>query len=195
MSLPYKFIVSGSGRVGPKERVHESLAGRKAMFEVFPVSFHEFVNFKTGYKYDGKLADYFSVENKRTLGFLEEYLNFGGYPRVVIEDAREEKNKIISEIYRSYIEKDIAYLLKVEKSEIIFGIWKKLLLRKWFRLILKTQEKKQQKPPLSISTILVLGIIPSACLEQPEKRMVWCLFFKILFSIFLKRIYCFRPQK
>ena len=62
MSLPYKFIVSGSGSVELKEKVHESLAGRKAMFEVFPVSFREFVNFKTGYKYDDKLADYFTVE-------------------------------------------------------------------------------------------------------------------------------------
>lgn len=117
MSLPYKFIVSGSGSVELKEKVHESLAGRKAMFEVFPVSFREFVNFKTGYKYNDKLADYFTVENKKTLGFLGEYLNFGGYPRVVTEDTREEKNKIISEIYRSYIEKDIAYLLKVEKLD------------------------------------------------------------------------------
>ena len=117
MSLPYKFIVSGSGSVELKEKVHESLAGRKAMFEVFPVSFREFVNFKTGYKYDDKLADYFTVENKKTAEFLGEYLNFGGYPRVVTEDTQEEKNKIISEIYRSYIEKDIAYLLKVEKLD------------------------------------------------------------------------------
>lgn len=117
MSLPYKFIVSGSGSVELKEKVHESLAGRKAMFEVFPVSFREFVNFKTGYKYDDRLVEYFTVENKKTLEFLGEYLNFGGYPRVVTEDTREEKNKIISEIYRSYIEKDIAYLLKVEKLD------------------------------------------------------------------------------
>ena len=36
MSLPYKFIISGSGSVELKEKVHESLAGRKAMFEVLP---------------------------------------------------------------------------------------------------------------------------------------------------------------
>lgn len=126
MSLPYKFIVSGSGSVELKEKVHESLAGRKAMFEVFPVSFREFVNFKTEYKYDDRLIEYFNVENEKTARFLGEYLNFGGYPRVVIENTREEKNKIISEIYRSYIEKDIAYLLKVEKLD-AFGALTKIL--------------------------------------------------------------------
>ena len=87
MALPYKFIVSGSGSVELKEKIHESLAGRKAMFEIFPVSFKEFVNFKTEYKYGDRLADYFAVENKKTVEFLAEYLNFGGYPRVVTEDT------------------------------------------------------------------------------------------------------------
>ena len=33
MNLPYKFIVSGSGSVELKERIHESLTGRKRIFE------------------------------------------------------------------------------------------------------------------------------------------------------------------
>lgn len=126
MSLPYKFIISGSGSVELKEKVHESLAGRKAMFEVYPVSFREFVNFKTEYKYSDRLVDYFAIENTKTLNFIEEYLNFGGYPRVVIESGLEEKKMIIAEIYSSYIEKDIAFLLKVEKLE-AFGSLVKIL--------------------------------------------------------------------
>ena len=117
IALPYKFIVSGSGSVELKEKIHESLAGRKAMFEIFPVSFSEFVNFKTEYKYSDRLDNYFAVENKKTVELLAEYLNFGGYPRVVTEDTLEEKTRIISEIYGSYMEKDIAYLLKIEKLE------------------------------------------------------------------------------
>ena len=46
-----------------------------------------------------------------------EYLNFGGYPRVVLEDTTKEKSAIIDEIYRSYIEKDIAFLLRVERID------------------------------------------------------------------------------
>ena len=60
--LPHKFIVSGSGSLELKEKIHESLAGRKLMFEIWPVSFFEFLNFKTDYKYEDKLAEYFAVE-------------------------------------------------------------------------------------------------------------------------------------
>ena len=55
MNLPYKFIVSGSGSVELKEKIHESLAGRKRMFELGTVAFDEFVNYKTDYKYENKL--------------------------------------------------------------------------------------------------------------------------------------------
>ena len=48
---------------------------------------------------------------------LEEYLDFGGYPRVVLEDLLTEKTKIINEIYQSYLEKDITYLLRIRKTE------------------------------------------------------------------------------
>jgi len=39
---------------------------------------------------------------------FEEFLNYGGYPKVILEETKEEKIKIIGEIYRSYVEKDIS---------------------------------------------------------------------------------------
>lgn len=117
MDLPYKFIVSGSGSLELKEKIHESLAGRKRLFELNPVSFEEFVNFKTDYRYDGKLQSFFIIEPEKTNQFLDEYLNFGGYPRVILEETLIEKRNIINEIFRSYLEKDISYLLRVEKVD------------------------------------------------------------------------------
>lgn len=117
MGLPYKFVVSGSGSVELKERIHESLAGRKRVFELNTLSFEEFVNFKTGYRYEDRLIDFFQLEGERTKGFLEEYLNLGGYPRVVLEEELREKREIIKEIYQSYLEKDIYYLLRIHKTE------------------------------------------------------------------------------
>ncbi len=117
MNTPYKFIVSGSGSVELKEKIHESLVGRKRLFELSTVSFEEFVNFKTEYKYENKLSNFFAVEKDKTYLFLEEYLNFGGYPRVVLENELSEKLKIINEIYQSYIERDISYLLNVQKTD------------------------------------------------------------------------------
>jgi hypothetical protein len=116
MNLPYKLIVSGSGSVELKERIHESLIGRKRIFELNPVSFKEFVDFKTQYRYNNRLSEFFCIERGRTKELLLEYLNFGGYPRVVTEESLQEKKRTIDEIYRSYIERDIVYLLKVEKT-------------------------------------------------------------------------------
>jgi len=117
MNLPYKFIISGSGSVELKEKIHESLAGRKRLFELSTLSFEEFVNYKTDYKYEDKLQDFYKIEPTKTTLYLYEYLNFGGYPRVVLEETVLEKTKIISELYQSYIEKDIAYLLNVQKTD------------------------------------------------------------------------------
>jgi len=117
MQAQYKFIVSGSGSVELKEKVHESLAGRKRMFELHTVSLKEFINYKTGYKYEDRLGEYFRIMKAEGLALILEYLNFGGYPRVILEDTLKEKLKIMDEIYRSYIEKDIAYLLRVERID------------------------------------------------------------------------------
>ena len=102
MNLPYKLIVSGSGSVELKEKIHESLAGRKRMFELSTVSFIEFVNYKTHYKYETSLQEFFDLDPNQTQRLLEEYLNFGGYPRVVLEETTEEKRRIIAELYQSY---------------------------------------------------------------------------------------------
>jgi len=117
LKLPYKFIVSGSGSVELKERIHESLVGRKRTFELNTISFQEFVDFCTDYRYEGKLFDFFMVDKDRGKDLLIKYLNFGGYPRQILETQLKEKRKIIDEIYHSYLEKDILYLLRVEKIE------------------------------------------------------------------------------
>ncbi|OGW04184.1 MAG: ATPase [Nitrospinae bacterium RIFCSPLOWO2_01_FULL_39_10] len=126
MQTPYKFVVSGSGSIELKEKVHESLAGRKRMFELQTVSLKEFINYKTMYKYEDRLEEYFRIEKTESLGLLIEYLNFGGYPRVILEETLAEKLQTMDEIYRSYIEKDIAYLLRVERID-AFGNLLRLL--------------------------------------------------------------------
>lgn len=117
MNLPYKFIVSGSGSLELKEKIHESLAGRKRIFELGTVSFEEFVNFRTDNKYFGKLKDFYDLEPNKVDLLLNEYLNFGGYPRVILEKSASGKLLIINEIFRSYVEKDIVYLLNIDRAD------------------------------------------------------------------------------
>jgi len=124
MNLPYKFIVSGSGSLELKEKIHESLAGRKIMFELGTLSFNEFANFRTNYQYENNLSDFFALDKIQTEQLLKEYLDCGGYPKVVLDDQLPEKKKTIEEIYRAYLERDISYLLGVQKTEVFTNLVK-----------------------------------------------------------------------
>jgi predicted AAA+ superfamily ATPase len=126
LGLPYKFIVSGSGSVDLKAKIKESMVGRKRIYELYPVSLFEFIHYKTEYRYEGKFFDFCALERERLNQLLIEYLSFGGYPRIILEVELGEKLRTIDDIYRSYIEKDISYLLRVEKIE-AFGSLIRLL--------------------------------------------------------------------
>ena len=115
--VAHKMIVSGSGSLELKEKIHESLIGRKRLFELTTITFEEFLNYRTSYRWEDKLSEFCRTEQNLLLEFLHEYLNFGGYPRLVTETVYEEKIRIIDEIYRSYLEKDITSLLRVEKLD------------------------------------------------------------------------------
>lgn len=117
MNLPYKYIVSGSGSVELKRKIHESLVGRKRVFELNTLSFKELVNFRTRYRYENKLLEFLNLDTDKAKLLLDEYLLFGGYPRVVLAENVNEKREEIREIYQSYLEKDIVYLLQVKKTE------------------------------------------------------------------------------
>ena len=114
MDLPYKFIATGSGSIELKEKIGEALTGRKHLIEMSSVSFEEFIDYKTSYKYTKSLAAFYSVEKTKTRLLLDEYLRFGGYPAVVTADTILRKKEIMNEIFVSYITKDISYLLGVK---------------------------------------------------------------------------------
>lgn len=115
--LPYKFIVTGSGSIELKENISESLAGRKRIFEITTLTFEEFANYRTGYRYEDRLKEYLKIDTSAARSLLLEYLNFGGYPKVVLAPGAEEKFRSIEEIYKSYLLKDITDLLGLTKPD------------------------------------------------------------------------------
>ncbi len=116
-NLPYKFIVTGSGSLELKEKISEALTGRKYLIEMPPVSFVEFLDYKTDYKYSKRLEQFCRIESSK-LGFLfKEYLIFGGYPKVITEQGVEAKKVVMDEIFTSYITKDISFLLGVRAPD------------------------------------------------------------------------------
>ncbi|MDX2135478.1 MAG: ATP-binding protein [Saprospiraceae bacterium] len=114
-ALPHKWIATGSGSIELKEKIGESLVGRKRNFYLYPVSPAEFVAYRTG-KSVSQGAAVLATDPVESDRLLFEYLLYGGYPRVVTAPNASEKVAILDEIFQGYIERDIQLLLRVEKS-------------------------------------------------------------------------------
>jgi len=110
----HKFIVSGSGSLELKSNIIEPLTGRKRVFYCMPLSFTEFSASKLMCQLSQVSTELESNPFVKER-LVEEYLTYGGYPKVVIAKSKEEKIASLSEIYQSYLEKDIQLILGVEK--------------------------------------------------------------------------------
>lgn len=117
MDLPYKFVLSGSGSIELKEKIGESLAGRKLVVPMDTVSFEEYLDYRTDYKYSGRLDMFLSIEKEKGNFLLQEYLTYGGYPAVVTARTEEDKARIMDEIYSAYVTRDISALLGMQQPE------------------------------------------------------------------------------
>src|SRR3989338_2235589 len=112
----YKFIVSGSGSLELKSNIIEPMTGRKSLFYCYPLSFSEVAAYRLGVKF-AEVEQRLSLNPFERTRIVDEYLNFGGYPRVALASTYQEKIEILREIFTSYLEKDIRLILGVEKEE------------------------------------------------------------------------------
>lgn len=112
---PYKFIVSGSGSIELKANILEPMTGRKKIIYCLPLSFEEFCANKLEIGFE-KVSQCLKTEPFKRERLIEEYFQFGGYPKLFFKEKNEEKMEVLREIYQSYIEKDVRGLLKVEKD-------------------------------------------------------------------------------
>jgi predicted AAA+ superfamily ATPase len=117
LELPYKFVVAGSGSLELKEKISESLAGRKRLVQMHPVTFEEFVEYKTQYKFSNRLHLLFETSPLEVDSLLFEYLSYGGYPKIITETSHDQKFEVINEIFSSYIVRDITNLLGVRNPD------------------------------------------------------------------------------
>lgn len=112
---PVKFFLTGSSSFYLKNLFPESLAGRKIIYELFPLTFQEFLVFK-GVKRisaDGfikKSALKNKIAYQKLIKFYQEYEEFGGFPRVVLEPDFKRKKRLLEEIFQSYFEIDVKSL-------------------------------------------------------------------------------------
>jgi hypothetical protein len=139
-----KLIVSGSSTLEIRRKFKDSLAGRKAVFEVHALDFYEYLIFKG----EEKLAKGLQEWDLRHIGLqttvddlparffarhLEthfyDYLSFGAYPGVVLEPEQERKIAYLMDIYNSYVRKDIKDLMRVDNVAAFNNLIKVLALQ------------------------------------------------------------------
>jgi predicted AAA+ superfamily ATPase len=127
-----KFIVTGSSSYYMKNLFSESLAGRKRIFEIYPLSFDEFLLFK---KMPVTQLEKFRWQSctkslyDRYSQLYEEYMQFGGFPEVVLEENKVDKIELLNDIINSHIELDIKLLSDYVVSEGLYKLVKLLAAR------------------------------------------------------------------
>ena len=135
-----KLIVSGSSSFEIKKKFTDSLSGRTVDFEVYNLSFTEFLLFKKyrfspapayglGYRKPNHRPLAYGLgyrkPNHRPLAYTEkklqelkalyeEYVLFGGYPKIVLAGDVKIKEKYLQQIIDTYIKKDIRDLAGIK---------------------------------------------------------------------------------
>lgn len=127
-----KFIVTGSSAYYMKNQFSESLAGRKKIFEIYPLTFGELLVFKgvqAGKPDIQKASKFISSEYERLKGYYDEFIDFGGFPEVVLADSAEDKRDLISDILSSYINFDLTLLSDIRSPTNLYKLIKLLSVR------------------------------------------------------------------
>lgn len=127
-----KFIVTGSSSYYMKNRFSESLAGRKRIFELYPLRFSEFLQFKeTGIKSFEKYRwqKFNAAWYNRCKDLYEEFIQYGGFPEVVLEQNIKNKREYLRDIINSYIELDVKLLYDYSLSDDLYKLAKLLAAR------------------------------------------------------------------
>ncbi|MDI6794154.1 MAG: ATP-binding protein [bacterium] len=124
-----KLIVTGSTSIKVK-KFKDGLTGRKKSFHLFGLDFCEFVLFKEKerfipilerFNFKEVILNRTEMDSQRILPFrneletlFEEYILYGGYPKVVLAGSQEEKLQELQELFETYELKDVNILFNVD---------------------------------------------------------------------------------
>ncbi|MBI2044567.1 ATP-binding protein [Candidatus Pacearchaeota archaeon] len=114
-----KFIISGSCSYLLKKEYSTLLTGRNLTFEVFPLSFQEFLLFKNVEVKKENIEKGIFLEKTKILilNKFKEYLEFGGFPEIVLKEERF-KLQVLKQYFDDILYKDIVdrYNLNNQKT-------------------------------------------------------------------------------
>jgi len=109
-----KLIVSRSSSFAIKSKFKDSLAGRIVDFEIFNLSFSEFLAFRN----IPLAGDSFTEKKIAELKSLfKEYALYGGYPKIVLTSEVFRKEKYLQQIIDTYVKMDIRDLVNIREPD------------------------------------------------------------------------------
>ena len=112
-SSQLKIVATGSSAFYIDRQFKDSLVGRKKIFQMGTLDFEEFLLFKGRSDLVSELK---SLQNKKKSKsikenllwtYMDEFVNYGGYPAVVLENNIDQKIELLKEIRDSFIKRDI----------------------------------------------------------------------------------------
>jgi len=138
-----KFFLTGSASFYLKNLFTESLSGRKYIFEIFPLTFAEFLVFKnSSLKIPKNAFDVTGAIFDAISPLYNEYILFGGFPGVVLKNSIEEKKKTLEEVFSSFFQLEILYLGDFRRNEIIRDLMLLLMQRLGSKLDIQRLSKE-----------------------------------------------------
>lgn len=114
-SRKYKLVISGSTSDLSAERLPSALRGRAINTLVLPFSFKEFLRAR-GIEHSSVMPP---DREGEVAASCEEYLEFGGYPNVVLSEERHLKLRVLQELYESVIQRDIIEKQRVRRTSLL----------------------------------------------------------------------------
>lgn len=108
-----KIVATGCSAFYMDQKFRDSLAGRKKIFQLHPLSLSEYLGFHERTDLINELENirndrqYLSLKKNEIFTYFNEYLVYGGYPSVCLEKDRQWKEELLYEIRNAYVKKDI----------------------------------------------------------------------------------------
>lgn len=124
-STDAKIIISGSSSIELTVQAVKYLVGRIFVFSLFPLDFDEFLTFNDSHLFalyqkhkfflkksiQKPLPDLSPLVMAQVKKYYDQYIIFGGYPRVVLSQTDEEKKTVLKNIYNTYFLREVKDLL------------------------------------------------------------------------------------
>ena len=107
-----KIVLTGSTSTLLQSEISTKLSGRYFHITVYPLSFAEYLNFN-------------HVQNPTTIEMIrhfDDYLGYGAFPRVVLEDDRDLKQEILKNYFQTIYLKDIIYPNNIRNNKDVFDL-------------------------------------------------------------------------